>query len=90
MVFNPYHDVYNPELLLEYNGITAAWSQAETELQNLGAPASYFLEMYWDGSKIKRIFDDTQVSTLPLKDQLHLYPQLNGLYALAVRNYYFP
>lgn len=90
MVFNPYHDVYNPELLNEYNSITASWGQAEAELVNLGAPQVAFIELMYDGSVIRRIFDSAQVSTLPLHDQLRLFPQLNGLYALAVRTYYFP
>jgi hypothetical protein len=77
-------------LTAESVDITAAWSDARSELVSRGAPETYFLEINFTAGRIKRTFDDQQVSALPASEQLRLYPQLGGLFNLAMRNLLYP
>lgn len=65
------------------NDVTGAFTDAQNELQNLGAPPVQYLEIYWDGGKIYRAWDGQRVDALPLSEQLRLYPQLDGLFKKA-------
>ena len=78
------------QLTAESVDIAAAWGDAQAELSTQGAPVTYFLEIYWDTGRIKRVFDDARVNTLPAAEQLRLYPQLGGLFNLAMRNLLYP
>lgn len=89
MPLNPYPTIAT-NLTTEESNITSAWGSAETELAAQIAPATPFLEIQWDGSAITRIFDSVQVSTLAQSEQLRLYPQLGGLFNLAMRNLLYP
>ena len=86
----PNYSTIASDLTAESVDILAAWSAAQTELVTQGAPVTYFLEIYWDSARIKRIFDDARVNTLPAAEQLRLYPQLGGLFNLAMRNLLYP
>jgi hypothetical protein len=86
MPANPYPTIAT-NLTTEESNIIASWGFAETELQSQGAPATEFLEIRWDGgSSIVRVFDGSAVSSLLQSEQLRLYPQLGGLFNLAMRN----
>jgi hypothetical protein len=82
----PNYTTIAADLTAESADILAAFTDATTELSTQGAPTTYFLEIYWDTSRIKRVFDDARVNTLPAAEQLRLYPQLGGLFNLAMRN----
>lgn len=89
MPANPYSTIAT-NLIAEEADIIASWGNAETELATQTAPATSFLEIQWDASVITRIFDGAQVSTLAQSEQLRLYPQLGGLFNLAMRNKLYP
>jgi hypothetical protein len=89
MPANPYPTIAT-NLTTEESNITSAWGFAETELATQTAPQAIFLEIQWDGSAITRIFDSAQVSSLAQSEQLRLYPQLGGLFNLAMRNLLYP
>jgi len=78
------------DLTAESVDILAAWDDARTELITQGAPQTYFLEIYFDTSRIKRTFDGAAVNSLSQAEQLRLYPQLGGLFNLAMRNLLYP
>jgi hypothetical protein len=78
------------QLTAESVDIAAAWGDARTELNSQGAPETYFLEINFTGGRIKRTFDDAQVSGLSAAEQYRLYPQLGGLFNLAMRNLLYP
>lgn len=65
------------------NDVTGAFTDAQTELGNISAPTVQYLELFYDGSKICRAWDGEKVDTLPLSEQLRLYPQLDGLFKKA-------
>jgi hypothetical protein len=81
---NPYSIIY-ADLAQESLVASAAFSQAETELNNQGAPPTCFLELTFDGAKINRSWDNQQVASLPPNEQFRLYSQLGGLFNLAMR-----
>lgn len=89
MPANPYTQIAT-NLITEEGNILASWGFAEAELTTQAAPATIFLEIQWDGSVITRIFDSAQVSSLAQSEQLRLYPQLGGLFNLAMRNLLYP
>jgi hypothetical protein len=90
MPANPYPQIAT-NLITEESNITSSWGFAETELATQAAPATAFLEIQWDGiSAISRVFDSAQVSSLAQSEQLRLYPQLGGLFNLAMRNLLYP
>lgn len=65
------------------NDVTGAFTDAQTELVNIAAPTVQYLEIYFDGSHVRRAWDGEKVDTLPLSEQLRLYPQLDGLFKKA-------
>jgi len=89
MPANPYPTIAT-NLTTEESNITSAWGFAETELTSQGAPQTGFLEITWTTTNIVRAFDGAQVSTLAQSEQLRLYPQLGGLFNLAMRNLLYP
>jgi hypothetical protein len=86
---NPFPTIAN-DLAQESLDVLAAFSNAETELVGQGAQPATFLELAFDGTYINRIFDNAQVLTLSDSEQLRLYPQLFGLFNLAMRNKLYP
>jgi hypothetical protein len=90
MPANPYTQIAT-NLTTEESNILASWGFAEAELASQSAPATAFLEIQWDGTTaISRVFDNAQISTLAQSEQLRLYPQLGGLFNLAMRNKLYP
>jgi hypothetical protein len=77
-------------LTTEETTILDSWGDAESQLSTSSAPSTAFLEIQWDGSRITRVFDGVQVSSLGRSEQLRLYPQLGGLFNLAIRNLLYP
>ena len=66
------------------NDVTGAFTDAQTELSTISAPHVQYPEIYFDGSHVRRAWDGEKVDTLPLSEQLRLYPQLDGLFKKAV------
>ena len=91
MPANPYSTIAI-NLTTEHNDIIASWSNAETELAAQGAPQAEFLEIKWDGGggKIRRVFDNAPMTSLSEAEQFRLYPQLGGLFNLAMRTLLYP
>jgi len=86
---NPYVDI-TAALNNEQAVILAAFNNAEAELAANSAPQTGFLEIYWDGIRILRLYDSSQVSSLPASEQYRLYPQLGGLFNAAMRALLYP
>lgn len=86
---NPYTQIAT-NLNAEQAVILAAFGNAETELNSNGAPSTIFLELYWNGATIVRVFDGAQVSVLAASEQYRLYPQLGGLFNAAMRELLYP
>lgn len=86
----PNYSTITTELTAQSVDILAAFAAAQTELQTQAAPETYFLEIGFIAGKVQRIWDGTQVSSLPAAEQLRLYPQLGGLFNLAIRNLLYP
>jgi hypothetical protein len=84
---NPFPGIY-ADLQQESLDVQAAFGNAEVELVGAAAATTYFLEIVFDSTAghILRISDNAQVSTLSDAEQLRLYPQLGGLFNLAMRN----
>jgi hypothetical protein len=90
-MLNPYQDIYKPELITIHDTyVVNAFQQAQDDLVNFGCDPAAFLEIKFDGSKIRRIWDDQEVQTLSERERLRLFPQLNGLFKLAINNKLYP
>jgi hypothetical protein len=91
MAFNPYHDIYKPDLITIHDDyIVSAFQQAQDELSIFGCDPAAFLEIKFDGSKIRRIWDNQEVQSLTERERLRLFPQLNGLFKLSFNNRLYP
>ena len=92
MAFNPYHDIYRPELqTIHDNYVANAFQQAQAELAAYSCDPAAFLEIRYDGGgNIQRIWDGQNVQTLPERERLRLFPQLNGLFKLVFNNRIYP
>jgi hypothetical protein len=86
----PNYSTIASDLTAESVDILAAFAAARAELNTQGAPVTYFLELDYDGSRIRRTFDGAAVPDLSSAEQLRLYPQLGGLFNLAMRNLLYP
>jgi hypothetical protein len=91
-MLNPYHDTYSPKLVSIHDVyVVNAFQQAQDELSNLSCDPTAFLEIKYDGGgNIRRIWDDSVVQSLSERERLRLFPQLNGLFKLAVNNKIYP
>lgn len=78
------------DLTAESTDILAAFTDARIELNTQGAPNAIFLEIGYISGKILRMWDGDQVVSLSNAEQLRLYPQLGGLFNLAMRNLLYP
>ncbi len=86
----PNYGTIASDLTAESVDILSAFADARTELITQGAGDTYFLEINFTSGRIKRTFDDVEVISLPQAEQLRLYPQLGGLFNLAMRNLLYP
>ena len=89
MPANFYQNFYSEAQTIETQ-IINAWNDSETELNAQGAPDTWYLEINFTSGKIRRTYDDAQVSSLSDSEQRRLYPQLNGLFQKAVFNLLMP
>lgn len=79
------YPTFATDLTAQSVDILAAFSNAEAELASQGAVLTLFLELGFDGTNILRMFDGAVVSTLPAREQLRLFSQLNGLFFEAMK-----
>ena len=86
---NPYPTIAT-ELTSQSVDVLLAFTQASAELNAQGCPDTYFLEIGLAGGKIVRLWDGVQVNSLSSAEQWRLYPQLGGLFNLAMRNLLYP
>ncbi|NCX93081.1 MAG: hypothetical protein EBX40_00175 [Gammaproteobacteria bacterium] len=86
---NPYPTIVT-DLNQEAADILAAFTNAEASLTSSIAPYTQFLELEWTTTRINRIWDGSQVSSLSFAEQYRLYQQLGGLFNLAMRNLLYP
>lgn len=89
MPANPYQ-IAAIDLTAESNLILVAFTDAQAELNSQGAPEAVFLEIGYVGGKIIRNWDNAQVNSLSAAEQFRLYPQLGGLFNLAMRKLLYP
>jgi len=88
---NPYHDTYLPKLVSIHDTyVVNAFQQAQEQLNDLSCAPTAFLEIYYEGGRIRRIWDNLEVQSLSQRERLRLFPQLNGLFKLAVNNLIYP
>ena len=92
MAFNPYHGIYKPELVTIHDTyVVNAFDQAGSVMNDTGCDLTAFLEIWYDGGgNVRRIWDDAIVQSLSERERLRLFPQLNGLFKLAVNNILYP
>ena len=86
----PNYSTIATDLTAQSVDILDAFGDAQTELQSQSAPETYFLEIGFIGGKIQRVWDGQQITSLSSAEQLRLYPQLGGLFNLAIRNLLYP
>jgi len=91
MPANPYPTIAT-NLTVEEADIAVSWGYAAAELVSQAAPDTIFLEIKFSvgAGAILREFDGVAINTLALSEQLRLYPQLGGLFNLAMRNKLYP
>jgi len=88
---NLYHDTYLPKLIIIHDILVVnAFQQAQEQLNDLSCDLTAFLEIYYQEGRIRRIWDDSEVQSLSQRERLRLFPQLNGLFKLAVNNLIYP
>ena len=81
---------YATDLTTEATQIAGGWADAQTVLGANGAPDTAFLEIAYQGGKILRLWDGIQVTSLPASERERLFPQLAGLFKLAMNNVLLP
>lgn len=85
----PYTD-YATDLTAQALQITGGWSDAQSVLSSNGAPDTIFLEIGFVAGKIVRMWDGAQLTALNPNEQERLFPQLAGLFKLAMNNALLP
>lgn len=60
------------------------FSDLESKLASIGAPTTNHLDIFWDGSKVKIVATDEQISTLDNTQKFKYYNQGVGLMKLAM------
>lgn len=78
------------DLVNQETQIEDGWADAETVLASNSAPDTAFLELGWQGGKIIWLYNNAQVSTLAPSDRERLFPQLAGLFKMAINNALLP
>lgn len=79
-------DIQYSALDNRHTRVMAFFSDLEAKLSEIGAPATAHLELFWDGSKVNRLSDNVQISSLTPDDQLKYYNHGLGLMKLAFNN----
>jgi hypothetical protein len=64
--------------------VVAFFADLENKLVAIGAPTTAHLDISFDGSKVNRISDGAQISTLTSSDMLKYYNQGLGLMKIAM------
>jgi hypothetical protein len=64
--------------------VVAFFADLENKLASIGAPTTSHLDITFDGSKVNRISDGVQISTLTSSDMLKYYNQGLGLMKIAM------
>ena len=82
-------DVSYDKLFSRSERIVAFYSDLESKLGSISAPYTNHLDIYWDGSKVKIIASDEQISGLSNSMKLKYYNQGLGLMKLAMNNKLF-
>jgi hypothetical protein len=91
MAFNPYNEKYRPALInIHDTYVVNAFQQAGDAMNEQGCDQTAFLELRYIEGQIRRIWDDAFVQSLPERERLRLFPQLNGLFKLAMNNRFYP
>lgn len=89
MAYDPYPG-YALTLTTTHTNIINAFTQAENQLIAQGCTNTAYIDLTFDGLKIVRRSDGTQVSTLPQHEIFILYGHLDGLFKTAMNNHLFP
>lgn len=79
-------DVSYDKLFSRSERIISFFSDLESRLSSIGAPYTNHLDIFWDGSKVKIIASDEQISGLSNSMKLKYYTQGLGLMKLAINN----
>ena len=69
--------------------ILSFFGNLEITLANIGAPYTAHLDILWDGSKVKILLTDEQISALSNSTKLKYYTQGLGLMKLAMNRQLF-
>jgi len=70
--------------------VDSFFADLESTLSNIGAPTTYHLDIFWDGTKVKVILTDLQISSSSLADKIKYYNQGLGLMKLAINKQLYP
>jgi len=70
--------------------VDAFFADLEATLSSISAPTTYHLDIFWDGSKVKVILTDLQISSSSLADKIKYYNQGLGLMKLAINKQLYP
>lgn len=72
--------------------IGTAFSDAESQLNEQGAPTTAYLDIYWDKdhAEIRRLSDNARIKDLSFSLQLYYYPHLDQLFKLAINKNLYP
>lgn len=71
---------------LRQDRVVSFFAMLESKLADISAPNTGHLDIEWNGTKVVRSLDGTQISSLPNTEQLKYYPQGLGLMKLAMNN----
>lgn len=71
-------------LVVRQERILSFFSDLESKLSSIGAPTTNHLDIFWDGSKVKIVATDEQISGLANSVKLQYYNQGVGLMKLAM------
>jgi hypothetical protein len=63
--------------------VVTSFPDAETVLNNIGAPSTAYIDIYYQDGTINRLSDGTRISDLSETLRLFYYPRLNQLFKLA-------
>ena len=64
--------------------ILTFFSDLESKLSSIGAPYTNHMDIYWDGSKVKIVATDEQISGMSASDRFKYYNQGLGLMKLTM------
>lgn len=88
-MYDPYHDKYRPTLQLDSEHVNADYEYAISQLADLGAPTTVYIDIWWDGSTIMRISDNLSVGDWTMATKFKYFGHLRGLFRKALDNHYY-